>query len=96
MNIHVSTEEVRDLASRMSIAGEDLESIITRLDSMINQELGTVMTGMASDSYVAQYVDVQRAPVAGRQLVEEISVQLNSIVTGFEERDSDMSSQVNA
>lgn len=96
MNIHVSTEEVRDLASRMSIAGEDLESIITRLDSMINQELGTVMTGMASDSYVAQYVDVQRALVAGRQLVEEISVQLNSIVTGFEERDSDMSSQVNA
>lgn len=94
MNIHVSTEEVRDIAARLSAIGEEINSLIANMHGIVVDELPSVMTGLASESYVEQYNDLEPSLIASRNLVEEISVQLNSVVTGFEDRDSDMASQV--
>ena len=94
MDIHVSTEEVRDLATRLSTIGDEINTLISNMHGIVIDELPSVLTGLASESYVDQYNDLEPSLIASRTLVEDISVQLNSIVTGFEDRDSDMSSQV--
>ncbi len=94
MNIHVSTEEVRDLAARLSTIGDEINSLIANMHGIVVDELPSVMTGLSSESYVDQYNDLEPSLIASRNLVEDISVQLNSIVAGFEDRDSDMASRV--
>jgi len=79
---------------RLSNIGEEINGLINNMHTIVFDELPPVLAGQASDKYQDQYNDLEPSLLAGRQLVEDISVQLNSIVAGFEDRDSDMSSQV--
>lgn len=95
MNIYVSPEEVRDLSARLSRIGEDLDALINNMQVIIADELPPVMGGQTCDSYIAQFEDLKPGFVKSRQLVEDISIQLNEIVTGYENTDADMAARVN-
>jgi len=93
--IHVSTEEARELASRTLNLAEELNSLILSQDNIINDELPPVLEGQTAQSFIDQYDHLRPSLVASYDMLVNVAGQLNSIVTGFEDRDQNMSAQVN-
>ena len=93
--IHVSTEEARELATRTLNLAEELNTVILNQDNIINEELPPVLEGETARSFIDQYAEIRPSLVASYDLLMSVGGQLNSIITGFEDRDLDMSAQVN-
>ena len=95
MDIHVSSEELITLSQNLDGVAGEMDDLIKRLNTLIETDLPTYMTGLTSQSYVDQYDErLQPALIEGMNFLSDTAEQLRQIVQGFNDADSGMSNQV--
>ena len=95
MDIHVSSEELITLSQNLDGVAGEMDDLIKRLNTLIQTDLPTYMTGLTSQSYVDQYDErLQPALIEGMNFLSDTAEQLRQIVQGFNDADSGMSNQV--
>ena len=93
--IRISPEEMRSRASSYRNEGENLEQIITNMDTLLTQ-LQSEWEGAASQSYAERYEALKPGFVKARELVEEIAVSLETVASTMEQTDADIASAFRA
>ncbi|MBM7542012.1 MULTISPECIES: WXG100 family type VII secretion target [Amphibacillus] len=91
--IRVTPEELVSMSNRYSSESSQVGEQITRLDNMI-QELETMWEGQASRAFSEQYQSLRPSFTEMQQLLEDISLQLNSSAKALEDADQQVASQI--
>ncbi|MBU5594874.1 WXG100 family type VII secretion target [Amphibacillus sp. MSJ-3] len=91
--IRVTPEELVNMSNRYSNESSQVGEQITRLDNMI-QELESIWEGQASRAFSEQYETLRPSFTEMQQLLEDISIQLNSSARALEEADQQVASQI--
>ena len=89
--IRISPSEMRSRASSYRAEGENLEAIISKMDTLL-QTLQGEWEGAASQSYAERYEALKPGFVKARELVEEIAVALETVASTMEQTDADIAS----
>ncbi len=93
--IRISPEEMRRKAGSYRTEGENLEGIISTMDTLLG-ELQNEWEGSASESYATRYEELKPSFVKARELIEEIATSLESVASTMEQTDSDIASAFHA
>ena len=94
-NIKFSPDEVRGIADQIVASKEDVSAEVTRLRSVIIDDLCANWDGAASDKYAEEF-EALKADVMDKFIVmlEDLNQQLRSIVDAMEQADSDIANAI--
>ncbi|MGN1402258.1 MAG: WXG100 family type VII secretion target [Bacillus sp. (in: firmicutes)] len=91
--IRVTPAELYEMAQRYSNEGGQVNEQITRLDGMIQHLLG-VWEGASSEAFAAQYEELKPSFIKMAELLQDVSIQLNSAGKVLEDTDQQIASQI--
>lgn len=90
--INVSPEELRTKANEFRSSGDDFESVINRMTGLID-DLTSSWEGNASVGFRDQYEQLVPAFNATKQLIIDISSQLDGTASAMEDLDNEIASR---
>jgi len=93
--IRISPDEMRRKAGAYRAEGENLEGIISSMDTLLG-ELQSEWEGAASESYATRYEELKPSFEKARELIYEIANSLDSVASTMEQTDSDIASAFHA
>ena len=85
--LRVTPEQLRSRASEYRAQGEQVEEVITKLDSLINT-LESEWEGVSASRYIAQYSDLRPSFVSMQQLITDLASALDQEANKFEAADN--------
>ncbi len=85
--LRVSPEQLRGRASEYRTQGQNMEDLISKLDSLINV-LESEWEGNSASRYIARYSELRPSFTSMRQLIDELATSLDQEANKFEEADS--------
>lgn len=90
--IRITPEQMRGRASEYRTQAGNVESVIQKLDSLL-QNLQGEWEGSASESYAARYQELRPGFVKAQELIKEIASALDSTANIVEETDTNIANQ---
>lgn len=87
--IRISPDTMRQRASEYNAEAENLQSIIEKMDSLLNS-LQEEWEGAASEAYAAKFLELRPGFVEAQNLIVEISEALTSTANTLEETDANI------
>lgn len=85
--LRVSPEQLRGRASEYRTQGQNMEDLISKLDSLINV-LESEWEGNSASRYIARYSELRPSFTSMRQLIDELATSLDQEANKFEEADN--------
>ena len=85
--LRVTPEQLRGRAAEYRTQGEQVESVIAKLDSLISA-LESEWEGNSAARYISQYSDLRPSFVSMQQLITELASSLDKEANKFEAADS--------
>ena len=85
--LRVTPEQLRGRASEYRTQGEQVQEVITKLDSLINT-LESEWEGISASRYISQYSDLRPSFVSMQQLITELASALDQEANKFEAADN--------
>ena len=86
-NIRISPDQIRDRAASFSNYGNEVQSVITGMDSLLNALQGE-WEGVSSRSFSERFAELRPGFIKAQELIEEISKTLIQIAENFEKTDA--------
>lgn len=93
--IRITPDTMRQRAGEYTTQAGNIESVITKLDSLLNQ-LQSEWEGDASRAYAEKFRQLRPGFVKAKELVDEISAALKKTAQIVEETDSNIANQFKA
>lgn len=90
--IRITPEQMRGRASEYRTEAGNVESVITKLDTLL-QNLQGEWEGQASESYAARYQELRPGFVKAEELIKEVASALDSTANIVEETDTNIANQ---
>ncbi|WP_257347609.1 WXG100 family type VII secretion target [Pseudalkalibacillus decolorationis] len=91
--IRVTPAELSSMSNRYTSESSQVGEQISRLDNMI-QELEGMWEGESSRAFSEQYQSLRPSFLQMQQLLEDISIQLNSTAKSLEDADTQIANQI--
>ena len=85
--LRVTPEQLRSRATEYRAQGEQVQEVITKLDSLINT-LESEWEGVSASRYISQYSDLRPSFVSMQQLITELASALDQEANKFEAADN--------
>lgn len=85
--LRVTPEQLRARASEYRTQGDEVEGVISKLDSLINALEGE-FEGNTASRFISQYSDLRPSFVSMQQLITELASFLEKKAIDFETADS--------
>ena len=86
MALRVDPDQLRGRAAEYRKQGAEVEGVISKLDSLIN-ELESEWEGNSAARYISQYSDLRPSFVSMQQLIDELARALDQEANKFEAAD---------
>ncbi len=93
--IRMTPETMRSRAGEYTTQATNLQSIITKMDSLLKTLQGE-WEGSASEAYAARFAQLRPGFVKAKDLIDEISQALKSTAKIVEETDNSIANQFKA
>jgi len=90
--IRMTPEQMRQRSGEVRTQGETFQSVIDKMQHIIN-ELRTEWDGAASEAFEQQFVRLKPSFNDMRQLIEDISTQLQNTANAVEQLDQEIASR---
>ena len=90
--IRLNTEGLTTSASKLRQQGNDLESLINQMQTVIDGLAGS-WEGAAAEAYASQFANLKPGLIDTRNLVETIAVQIEQTLQAAEELDANIAGQ---
>lgn len=92
VQIRLNTEGLTTSASTLRQQGNDLETLINQMQTVIDG-LAESWEGAAAEAYAAQFTNLKPGLIQTRELVETIAVQIEQTLQAAEELDANIAGQ---
>jgi len=90
--IRMTPEQMRQRSGEVRTQGETFQGVIDKMQHIIN-ELRTEWDGSASEAFEQQFVRLKPSFNDMRQLIEDISTQLQNTANAVEQLDQEIASR---
>jgi len=90
--IRMTPEQMRQRSGEVRTQGETFQNVIDKMQHIIN-ELRTEWDGAASEAFEQQFVRLKPSFNDMRQLIEDISTQLQNTANAVEQLDQEIASR---
>lgn len=92
-NIRISPDQMRDRAASFTNYANEVQSVITGMDSLLNALQGE-WEGEASRSFSDRFAELRPGFVKAQELIEEISRTLTVTAQSMEETDRNLAGKM--
>jgi len=90
--IRITPDQMRSRAGEVRTQGETFQEVINRMQNIIN-ELQTEWEGRASSAFAEQFDRLKPSFNDMRQLIDDLSSQLDATANSLEQLDQDIASK---
>lgn len=90
--IRMTPDSMRKRANEYRTESENVENVITRLDSLLNQLL-TEWEGSSSEAYNDKFQELKPSFVKAKELIDDIATALDSTANIVEDTDNQIAGQ---
>ncbi len=91
--IRITPDQMRGRANEYRREAENVQSVIARMDSLLNQLQGE-WEGASSRAYAARFAELRPGFVRARELVDEIARALDGTARALEDTDAQLASSL--
>jgi len=92
--IRVTPDELERVSEQFRFEGDNLEELLSRIHSLMFDELDGVWEGEAKGAFFEQYDNLEPSFQQMRELLEKIYLQLGSTAEALRGADADVASQI--
>lgn len=93
--IRMTPDMMRDRADQYRTEGENLQGVIDKMDSLLDQLL-TEWEGAAAEAYNEKFEELRPGFVKAKELIDEIAQSLDKTANTIEETDANIASAYRA
>ena len=94
-SIHVDPSVLEEMAGQFSSLSQEFDDDTNKAKNLVT-ELTSDWTGRASEAFANEFADLEPNLLKVGELMEQISQQLKSVVSAFQEGDDSIANQIHA